>query len=182
MKKAQLLGLICTIVSLAAWPSFAKDKPGKSAGHGNKDSNSSAEAVAGDSGGAHAEAKSSAKEPWISADVRISDDERRVFTGYVQSYNGKGKSGKNPKQLPPGLAKKVARGERLPPGWQKKCVVGQVMPAEVYEKTHPVPPELVVKLPPPPAGTVTVTIGGKVVRLAKATLEILDVFDVHLGR
>jgi hypothetical protein len=37
----------------------------------------------------------------------------------------------------------------------------------------------VVKLPPPPAGTITVAISGKVVRLAKATREILDVFDLR---
>ncbi len=182
MKRPQLLGLISTLVCLAALPSLAKDKPGKSDKHGNDGGNQSAAAVAGGSAGAHFEAKSASKEPWIAADVRISEDERRAIKGYVEGYGGKGKSDKHGKPLPPGLAKKVARGERLPPGWQKKCVVGQVMPAEVYQKTHPVPPELVVKLPPPPPDTVTVTVGGKVVRLAKATLEILDVFDVHLGR
>jgi hypothetical protein len=41
---------------------------------------------------------------------------------------------------------------------------------------------LVVKLPAPrePLLTVTVAVGGKVVRLVKATREILDVFDVHV--
>ena len=59
-------------------------------------------------------------------------------------------------------------------------MTGQIMPVEVYERTHPLPPELVVKLPPPPSGTITVTVGGKVVRLLQATREILDVFDVHV--
>ena len=117
-------------------------------------------------------------EPWISAKVVISDNEQRIIRNYVQTYNGD-HHGRKPKGLPPGLAK-VSRGERLPPGWEKKCVPGHIMPADVYQRTHPVPPELVVKLPPPPQGTITVTVGGKVVRLAKATLEILDVFNVHV--
>jgi len=172
MKTAQLLSVICITVGLAASPLFAKDKPGKPGGR-NKEQSKPAVAASPDR---------SAKEPWIAAEVRISDDERQVIRGYVQDCGGPKHRGKKPKQLPPGLAKKVARGEQLPPGWQKKCVVGQVMPVEVYEKTHPIPPELTVKLPPPPPGTITITIGGKVVRLVKATREILDVFDVHVGR
>jgi len=38
---------------------------------------------------------------------------------------------------------------------------------------------LIVKLPPPPTGTIMVAIDGKIVRLAKATREILDVFDIR---
>jgi hypothetical protein len=64
------------------------------------------------------------------------------------------------------------------PGWQKKCVRGEVISAEVYKHCEPLPHEVVVKLPPPPPGTIVVTVEGKVFRLARATLEILDVFDV----
>ena len=66
----------------------------------------------------------------------------------------------------------------MPPGWEKKCVPGATMPKEVYEECHRLPKDVVVKLPPPPPGTILVTIDGKVVRLVKATLEILDVFNV----
>ena len=40
-------------------------------------------------------------------------------------------------------------------------------------------PDLLGQLPPAPAGTIMVAIDGKIVRLAKATREILDVFDVR---
>src|SRR5262249_13020873 len=36
------------------------------------------------------------------------------------------------KALPPGLAKKGARGDKLPPGWQKKIARGEVLPQTVY--------------------------------------------------
>ncbi len=182
MTRAHLISILCTVVCLATLPAAAKDKPGKSGGRDKEGNNSSTGAVAPGSGGAEAGAKGSTKEPWVTANVRISDDERQVIRGYVRDYPGQDKRGRKSKELPPGLAKKVARGEQLPPGWQKKCVAGQIMPVEVYEKTHPLPPELSVKLPAPPAGTVTVTIGGKVVRLLQATREILDVFDVHARR
>jgi hypothetical protein len=78
------------------------------------------------------------------------------------------------------LQKKVARGESLPPGWEAKLRQGETMPPEVYAQCHPLPPEVVRQLPPSPPGTITVVIGGKVVRLIQATREILDVFEVEL--
>ncbi len=102
--------------------------------------------------------------------------EKRGVQEYVDGYG----AGKHARRLPPGLAKKQARGRQLPPGWQTKCVPGEVMPPEVYQESYPLPPELVVKLPPPPQDTITVTVSGKVVRLLQATREILDVFDVHI--
>ena len=126
------------------------------------------------------------KEPWVN--VTITTHERQVIRDYVVVYSDNdkhdkhdkhGKNGKG-KSLPPGLAKKVERGESLPPGWQRKLSKGEIMSAEVYRQCHPLPDDVVVRLPPPPAGTILVTIDGKVVRLARATLEILDVFDVHI--
>ncbi|GAA5191385.1 hypothetical protein [Ferrimonas gelatinilytica] len=38
------------------------------------------------------------------------------------------------KELPPGLQKKVARGEPLPPGWQKKIAVGNVIDSRIYNQ------------------------------------------------
>lgn len=87
-------------------------------------------------------------------------------------------AGKKVKSLPPGLQKKVERGKELPPGWQKKIARGEVIDAQVYAHSHPLPPELVRRLPPGPAGTVVVTVEGKVVRLMEATMTILDVFDL----
>src|SRR5262245_16833984 len=126
-------------------------------------------------------ASSPAKEPWI--DVSITAGERETIRQYVTSnaaephhkHQGKGKA----KSLPPGLAKKAARGEDLPPGWQKKVVKGEIMPVEVYRECQPLPQEVTVKLPTPPTGTILVTIEGKIVRLLQATREILDVFEIH---
>jgi len=87
-------------------------------------------------------------------------------------------AGKPMKSLPPGLRKKVERGGELPPGWQKKVARGEVMDAQVYAHSRPFPPELVRRLPPPPRGTIVVTVEGKVVRLMEATMTILDVFDL----
>jgi hypothetical protein len=101
----------------------------------------------------------------------ITTHEREV----IQEYYAPGKKGKH---LPPGLAKKVARGGKLPPGWEKKMVKGETMPVEVYQQCVPLPKEILVQLPAPPAGTITVTVGGKAARLLEATHEILDVFDV----
>jgi hypothetical protein len=126
-----------------------------------------------------------AKEPWVN--VTITTQERQVIREYVvvhsDSDNDKpDKHGRKEKgkSLPPGLAKKAERGESLPPGWQRKLAKGEIMSAEIYRQCHPLPNDVIVRLPPPPAGTILVTIEGKVVRLAQATLEILDVFDVHI--
>ena len=124
--------------------------------------------------------------------VTITSQERQVIREYWvrhaheddqgedQDHGKKGKGHKDGKgkSLPPGLAKKAARGEPLPPGWEKRVVRGQVISAEVYRQCQPLPVEVTTRLPAPPPGTVIVTIEGKVVRLAQATLEILDVFDV----
>lgn len=110
--------------------------------------------------------------------VTFSSAERKVIHEYAHECQTPPARGKKAKGLPPGLAKKVARGGELPPGWQKKCVKGEIMSEPVLRQCHPLPPEVVVKLPAPPPDTIVVAISGKVVRLAKATHEILDVFDV----
>jgi hypothetical protein len=119
-------------------------------------------------------------EPWV--DVSITVPERQVIQGYVADYVIEEKhprKGKKPKKLPPGLQKKLDRGGSLPPGWEKKFKKGEIVPVEVYEQCHPLPPEVIVKLPPQPRGTVLITIGGKVARLLAATREVLDVFEVE---
>ncbi len=85
---------------------------------------------------------------------------------------------KKKKKMPPGLVKKAERGGELPPGWQKKIARGEVIDPAVYRRSAPLPPELLRTLPPQPAGTVVVSVEGKVVRLVEATLTILDTFDL----
>jgi len=119
-------------------------------------------------------------EPWVN--VSFTTAERQVIQGYVAGYaiqERHPKKGKKPKSLPPGLQKKLDRGGSLPPGWEKKLRKGEILPVDVYAQCHPLPREVVVKLPPQPPGTVVIAIGGKVARLAAATREILDVFEVE---
>ena len=182
MKTVFIIALVCVGSLATTWPTTAGGQ-GRKGPPGNKKGAEDSGAIvvnARSPASATSTAATTSKEPWVHVNVVISDDERRVIRGYVDHCNAPDARGRKGQGLPPGLAKKVARGKGLPPGWQKKCVGGQIMPVEVYEHCHPLPPELVVKLPPPPPGTITVTIGGKVVRLVKATREILDVFDVHV--
>jgi hypothetical protein len=119
------------------------------------------------------------EEPWLN--VRIGHDEASIMRDYYRSHPvavAPDQAPKKMKKLPPGLQKKAARGKALPPGWQKKIARGEVMDRQVYAHAHPLPVDLARRLPPQPAGVVTVQLEGKVVRLAEATLTILDVFDI----
>lgn len=108
----------------------------------------------------------------------ISQSERQIIESHLHEHYVT-QSGKR-KKLPPGLAKKVARGKDLPPGWQKKIARGETMPEEVYKVARPLPKEILVKLPPPPAGTIMVAIEGKIARVLEKTRQILDVFEIPL--
>lgn len=103
----------------------------------------------------------------------ITSGDQQVVREYILVHQKKTKT----KGLPPGLAKKLARGGELPPGWQKKLVRGEVMPITVYQEVQPVPEAILGKMSPPPAGTRLGVIDGKVVRLAEASRTIVDVFD-----
>ncbi len=159
MKRLLIAGLVCALSLM--WQPCAKAKDKTGTGHKEKDS-------------AAQEGQDNKKASENQGKVKgvLTSDERSTIQTYVRGFD-------NPKKLPPGLAKKVARGRGLPPGWQKKVTPGEIMPASVFERCQPLPPELVIKLPPSPVGTVTVAIGGKVARVLEATREILDVFDVH---
>ncbi len=117
-------------------------------------------------------------EPWLK--VKLSIPEKGTLMRLADQIialprDNAPKAGSN---LPPGLAKNVARGKRLPPGWQKKLNVGQAFPASLFGHTIELPPVILHELPPQPEGTILVTIGGKVVRLLEATKTIADVFDL----
>ncbi len=117
-----------------------------------------------------------AKEPWVR--VTITEPERTVLLQHKDELVELGKPGKK-KRLPPGLAKKLAKGGELPPGWQKKVARGEVMDRDLYLLSSRVPRRITQQMPPQPAGTVLVVLEGKIVRLIQATREILDVFDLH---
>jgi len=77
-----------------------------------------------------------------------------------------------------GLAKKGVPGAKLPSGWQKRITRGEVLPQTVYAQAQPLPEVVIRKLPPPPAGTMLVTLDGKLVRLVEASRTIVDVFEL----
>ena len=74
------------------------------------------------------------------------------------------------KRLPPGLQKKVDRGQALPPGWQKKVARGQVLDVRVYRHGR-------VIVPFDRYGAVSILVDDRVIRLIHATRVILDVFN-----
>lgn len=81
--------------------------------------------------------------------------------------------------LPPGLAKKNPDIVNLPPGWQKKMVRGQVVSSDIYRYAEPVPDDVIMHLPQPPAqGTSLIKIDNRIVRVVDATKTIIDVIDV----
>jgi len=74
------------------------------------------------------------------------------------------------KRLPPGLKKKLERGQALPPGWQKKVARGEVLDIRVYRQGR-------VIVPLDRHGAVSILVDNRVIRLIQATRVILDVFN-----
>ena len=72
------------------------------------------------------------------------------------------------KQLPPGLQKKLERGKPLPPGWQKKLAKGNILDADIYARGK-------IIVPIDKHGIITLKIEHRVIRLIKATREIIDI-------
>lgn len=70
--------------------------------------------------------------------------------------------------LPPGLAKNQKRGKPLPPGWQKKLVRGHILDAEIYHHAK-------IVVPVNTHGIITVSIEGRLLKLDKVSLKIIDI-------
>ena len=80
----------------------------------------------------------------------------------IQSYFAGGGAGRgSAKPLPPGIAKKVARGGTLPPGIAKRYL----------------PQDLEARLPPPPLGLERVIVGTDVLLVEISTGAILDMIS-----
>ncbi len=166
MKTSKLIPLVCLIV---CGPVVTQENPkNKSKSSGKASPAASSIPVS---------SRSEAQKSGVRIDVIITPAEREIIRGYCAQFQQSGKKGKKAKSLPPGLAKKVARGGKLPPGWEKKLVKGEVMPEPVLKECRPLPKEIVIKLPVPPPETILRAIEGRIVRLHEKTREILDVFD-----
>ena len=101
--------------------------------------------------------------------VVFSGDEIRVIRAYYHNHaitqDHKGKKGKKPQGLPPGIAKNLQRGKPLPPGIAK-----QYLPQGLNDV-----------LPAPPFGYERVVGDGKVLLVEIATRVIHDILtDVVL--
>ncbi len=119
----------------------------------------------------------SPSQPWLQMEISPLEKEIvKQHLGDIREAQSK-KSTPN-KTLPPGVAKKGAPTTKLPPGWQKKITRGEVLPQTVYAQAQPLPEVVIRTLPPPPAGTILVTLDGKLVRLVEATRTIVDVFEL----
>ena len=123
----------------------------------------------------HPQSGDSVERRGAAPETAISPSEREIIRTFVDQRTTK--PGEKAHRLPPGLAKKMARGGKLPPGWEKKLQPGQVVSADIWSETHSLPKEILAKLPPPPPGTILVAVEGRVARIIEKTREILDVFD-----
>lgn len=101
-------------------------------------------------------------------EVGFTDGEISIIQAYYRDHgheayggNGKGKSKKNGKGLPPGIAMNLERGKALPPGIAKQAL----------------PSGLVAKLPPPPKGYERIEVAGKILLVEVATQVIRDVLE-----
>jgi hypothetical protein len=161
---AKTISLTVLLAAAATFSTLAKDKGAKGGGNGNGKSVKAPAIHVHSPGDSH-------HSPSAHVNVTFGSPEKETIRAYVSN-------GKKGKGLPPGLAKKVANGGELPPGWQKKCVRGEILPEIVFKHSHPLPADLVVKLPAPPHGTVLVAVDGKVLHVDKSTRHIHAVIDL----
>ena len=171
MKKVSVA--LLTIGLLSAFSVGVDAKPGKAKKH-DKQTQQNVEEI---SVRHHQTAGHEDKEPWLKVKLSIPEKGTLMRLG-DQIIKLPREPQPQHTNLPPGLAKKVARGKRLPPGWQRKMAIGKRFPDSFYDQAIPLPPYIIQQLPVQPEGTILVTVGGKVVRLLEATKTIADVFDL----
>lgn len=94
----------------------------------------------------------------------FNDDERGAIDGYYGRHRYGGDEEEEHHR---------GRGDEMPPGWERNLHRGERIPDDVWAHRAPLPPEIVVKLPPPP-GVVLVRIHDHVVRVIERTHEVLD--------
>jgi len=103
-------------------------------------------------------------------ELRFSDGDRRFIRDY---YGAQMRAG----YCPPGLAKK--NNGCLPPGQAKKWHVGQPLPADL--RRYPLPADVLIRLPMPPAGHEFVRVASDILLIAVGTSMVIDAVE-DLGR
>lgn len=131
-------------------------------------------AVLAEKGGKHGKGKEEARQEsphgrpaphgeGARVEFRFAEQDRRVVRDY---YGGQARGG----NCPPGLAKKG--NGCLPPGQAKKWAMGRPLPRDLVY--YELPPDLVVRLPPPPVGHRYVRVAGDVLLIAVGTSMVVD--------
>lgn len=105
-----------------------------------------------------------------SIEFRFDDGNRGLIRDY---YGAQMSSGK----CPPGLAKK--NNGCLPPGQAKKWAMGHALPRDAVR--YPLPRDLLIRLPMPPAGHEYVRVASDILLIAVGTGMVLDAIE-DLGR
>ena len=150
MRRILSVSVAVLVLALAASSNVSADKDkdkGKSKGKGHEDT-------------APAEEHPGPGDP---ATAFLDRDRQAVRDWWKDSYG--------PEGCPPGLAKK--HNGCLPPGQAKKrYAVGQRLPGTVV--VQPLPPVLVTRLGPPPAGYEYAVVDGDVLKLVIGTRMVVD--------
>ena len=103
-------------------------------------------------------------------ELRFSDHDRRFIHDYYGAQWQRGK-------CPPGLAKK--NNGCLPPGQAKVWQMGQ--PLAYGVQRYPLPPEVLIRLPIPPAGHEFVRVASDILLIAVGSGMVIDAIQ-DLGR
>jgi len=102
----------------------------------------------------------------VSVEFRFGDGDRRAAQEYYQ--------GAAPgKKCPPGLAKKG--NGCMPPGQAKKWARGRPLPHDIV--VYDLPRDLRYRLPPPPSGHRYVQIGADILMIAIGTSMVVDAIE-----
>lgn len=108
--------------------------------------------------------------PGAQADFRFSKSDHRAVVDY---YGPQFRSGR----CPPGLARK---GKNCtPPGQARKWQMGHPLPRDVA--TYPLPKDLLVRLPAPPAGHEYVRVANDILMIMTGTAMVVDAIQ-DIGR
>jgi hypothetical protein len=97
----------------------------------------------------------------------FTDQHRRIIAEY---YGGQMPPGR---KCPPGLAKK--NNGCLPPGQAKKWGMGRPLPGDL--RTYDLPRDLLMRLPPAPAGHRYVRVAADILLIAVGTSMVLDAVE-----
>ena len=149
-RQTPLLVLAATLALSLAPPGALAEKGGK---HGNGKGNSGHE-MRDDGAGS------------VSVEFHFGDSDRRTVREYYQSP-ARGK------KCPPGLAKK--NNGCMPPGQAKKWARGRSLPHDLV--VYDLPSDLRYRLPPPPAGHRYVQLGADVLMIAIGTSMVVDAIE-----